>query len=172
MGVAADLGYEYRPPGAFRRAMQAVAGSRPGAWFFSKTIEPMDRVCQKVTKGRATVTQALAGLPVVYVTTIGRRSGERRTHPLAGVPYQDTLALIGSNFGGKQTPGWVFNLEANPKASVTFGEAPVDVTTRVATDEESEVIWSAAATVYPGYAKYRERVADRKIRVFVLEPGG
>src|SRR3954453_11408123 len=120
MGVAADLGYEYQRPGAFRRAMQAVSGSRPGAWFFSKTLEPMDRVCQKVTKGRMTVTHALAGLPVVYVTSTGRRSGEPRTHPLAGVPVRDTIALIGSNFGGNQTPGWVLNLEADPKASVRF----------------------------------------------------
>ena len=64
----------------------------------------------------------------------------------------------------------MFNLEANPKASVTFGETTVDVTARLASDEESDEVWTAAAAVYPGYAKYRERVTDREIRVFVLDP--
>jgi deazaflavin-dependent oxidoreductase (nitroreductase family) len=169
MSVVDDLGYEYRPPGAFRRVMQAVASTRPGAWFFSKTLEPMDRVCRKATKGRTTVTQVLAGLPVVYLTTTGRRSGELRTHPLAGVPIRDTLALIGSNFGGRRTPAWVLNLEANPKASVTNGNTTVDVTARSASEEENSEAWTAAAKVYPGYAKYRERVKGRDIRVFILE---
>src|SRR4051794_20420278 len=115
MGVAADVGYAYQPPRAFRRVMQAIAGTRAGAWFFSKTIESMDRVCGKLTKGRTTVTQLLAGLPVVYVTTTGRTSGDVRTHPLVAVPFGNTLAIIGSNFGGERTPGWVFNLEADPR---------------------------------------------------------
>jgi deazaflavin-dependent oxidoreductase (nitroreductase family) len=71
-----------------------------------------------MTNDRRTVTQLLAGLPVVYATTTGRRSGEVRTHPLAAVPFRDTLAVIGSNFGAKRTLAWVFNLEADPRARV------------------------------------------------------
>jgi deazaflavin-dependent oxidoreductase (nitroreductase family) len=150
--------------------MQAIAGTRPGAWFFSKTIESMDRVCRRVTKGRTTVTELLAGLPVVHVTTTGRKSGEARTHPLVGVPFLDTLAIISSNFGGTRTPAWVFNLEADPRARVRCGDAERDVTARPATDNERATIWQEATIVYPGYEKYQQRVTSREIRIFVMEP--
>jgi deazaflavin-dependent oxidoreductase (nitroreductase family) len=150
--------------------MQAFAGTRPGAWFFSKTLESMDRVYRKITRGDSTVTQLLAGLPVVYVTTTGRKSGEARTHPLVGVPFLDTLAIIGSNFGGTRTPAWVFNLEADPRAHVRCGESERDVTARPATNEEGATIWKEATIVYSGYEKYQQRVTRRDIRVFVMEP--
>ena len=37
-------------------------------------------------------------LPVVDVTTTGRRSGLRRTSHLIPIPTSDTLALLGTNF--------------------------------------------------------------------------
>jgi deazaflavin-dependent oxidoreductase (nitroreductase family) len=48
------------------------------------------------------------------VTTTGRRSGLRRTTHLIAVPYGDTLALLGTNFGQPATPAWALNLEADP----------------------------------------------------------
>jgi len=39
-----------------------------------------------------------------------------------------------------------------------------------ATDDEFDVAFTAAAKVYPGYDKYRERISGRRIRVFVLQP--
>jgi deazaflavin-dependent oxidoreductase (nitroreductase family) len=170
MGVAGDLGFVYQPPNAFRRSMQAIAGTRFGAWFFSKTIESMDRVCRKVTNDRRTATQLLAGLPVIYVTTTGRKSGDARTHPLVAVPVHDTLAIIGSNFGGKRTPGWVFNLEADATARVRYADAERDVRARAATDDERAAVWNEARVVYPGYDKYQERVTGREIRIFLFEP--
>jgi deazaflavin-dependent oxidoreductase (nitroreductase family) len=130
----------------------------------------MDWVCRKLTKGRTTVPELLAGLPVVFVTSTGRKSGQRRTHPLFAVPYQDNLALIGTNFGGKRTPGWVFNLEANPSARVEFRNAGADVNARSATEDERTEIWKSAEPVYLGYDKYRQRINNREVRIFVLEP--
>jgi deazaflavin-dependent oxidoreductase (nitroreductase family) len=86
------------------------------------------------------------------------------------VPSGDTLALLGTNFGQSSTPGWVFNLEADPSASVRYREAEVDVRARPATEEERAAVWAAADAVYPGYAKYRDRITGRDIRIFVLEP--
>lgn len=82
-----------------------MASTRPGAWAFSKSIAPVDRLLFKVTKGRWTTPEILAGLPVIMVTTTGRKSGERRTSPLVGVPVGDDLAIVGTNFGQPRTPG-------------------------------------------------------------------
>lgn len=169
MGVASELGYEHKKINGFQKAMQAFGATTVGAWFFSKTLVPMDRVCDKVTKGRTSVPQVLAGLPVMFVTTTGRKSGQARTTPLISVPIGDDLALIGTNFGQTDTPNWVFNLEADPAAHVRYRDHEVDVTARPATDEERDLVWKTASTVYGGYDKYQERITGREIRVFVLE---
>jgi deazaflavin-dependent oxidoreductase (nitroreductase family) len=170
VGVAADLGYEHRKPGAVRGGMQRFASTKFGAWAFSKTLQPIDQVVRKLSKGRTSAPQVLAGLPVLFVTTTGRKSREPRTAPLIAVPVGDTLALLGTNFGQTSTPAWVFNLEADPTATATYRDAEVDVRARPATDDERDEVWAASKSIYPGYAKYRERITDREIRIFVLEP--
>jgi deazaflavin-dependent oxidoreductase (nitroreductase family) len=170
VGVAADLGYAHRRPNVVQRAMQAFASSRPGAWMFSKLLAPLDRVVHRLSKGKTTLPQVLAGLPVLFVTTTGRKSGQPRTTPLIAVPIGDTLALVGTNFGQPSTPAWVHNLEADPHARASYRERAIDVTTRPATDDERAAVWDAAAGVYPGYGKYQERIHGREIRIFVLEP--
>ena len=169
MGVATEIGYTHRAINPFQRMMQAFGSTPVGAWFFSKTIATLDRVCNRVTNGRTSLPQVLAGLPVVFVTTTGRRSGRPRTTPLIAVPTGDDLALIGTNFGQPSTPGWVFNLEADPSAHLAYRDAQIDSIARPATDAERDAIWAAAASVYPGYRAYQRRITRRDVRVFILE---
>jgi deazaflavin-dependent oxidoreductase (nitroreductase family) len=171
LGLAAELGYAYRPPNALQRGMQAFGGSRPGAWMFSKTLRHMDRAVFKLSKGRTSVPLLLAGLPVLRVTTTGRRSGQPRTSPLIAPPIGDTLALVGTNFGQPHTPAWVHNLEADPSCAVVYRDASVEARARPATDDERIEVWKIADGVYRGYTKYQQRIDERRdIRVFVLEP--
>jgi deazaflavin-dependent oxidoreductase (nitroreductase family) len=169
MGVLHDLGYEVKNANGLQRTMQAVASSRPGAWMFSKTIHQQDKVLFKATGGRLTVPSVLAGLPVVMVTTTGAKTGQSRTMPLLGIPVGNDLAVIGSNYGQKRTPGWVYNLEADPSAVVGYRDRRVAVVARRADEIEADRIFELAGAVYPGYAKYRIRANHRVIKVFVLE---
>jgi F420H(2)-dependent quinone reductase len=66
----------------FHAFVQTVASSRPGAWFYARSLHYFDRVFFKLSGGRATMTGALAGLPVVILTTTGAKSGLPRTLPL------------------------------------------------------------------------------------------
>ena len=168
MGVQSALGYEFRRPNPFQRATQRLASSAAGAKMFSRITQPLDGLVHRVSRGRTTLSDVLAGLPVLYVTTTGRKSGQPREAPLLAVPIDDELALIGSNFGGRSTPAWVYNLEADPSASVRFREQAVDVVARPATEEEYERVFAEGARYYAGYAKYRSRVVNRDIRVFIL----
>jgi hypothetical protein len=59
----------------------------------------VDTWVQRLTHQRHTLPGLLAGLPVVDLTTTGRKSGLPRTAHLIAVPYGDTLALLGTNFG-------------------------------------------------------------------------
>ena len=75
------------------------------------------------------------------------------------------------NFGQASTPAWALNLEAEPRASVSYRGTTVDAVARPATAAEAEEIFALAATFYIGYRHYRQRVGDRRrIRVFVLDP--
>ncbi len=93
----------------------------------------MDRIVSRVSGGRTSVPRLMAGLPVLVLTTTGRRSGQPRASHLIAVPFADTLALIGTNFGQPHTPAWVLNLEAQPRAAVTYRGVTRDVVARPAT---------------------------------------
>jgi deazaflavin-dependent oxidoreductase (nitroreductase family) len=171
MGVAADLGYRFRRPNPAQRLVQRFASTRPGAWVFSRTARHLDDVVGRLTRGRTSAPEIVAGLPVLDVTTTGRRSGQRRTSHLIAVPIGDTLALLGTNFGQRNTPAWALNLEADPRASVTHRGRTLEVVARPATEDEHAAVLAGSAAVYGGYLKYQARIAHRRLRIFVLERG-
>ena len=78
--------------------------------------------------------------------------------------------MLGTNFGQGATPAWALNLEADPRATLTYRGVSREVVARTATPTEAEDVFTLASRFYPGYARYRQRVGDsRRIRVFVLE---
>jgi len=169
MSILTELGYDVRSPNAVQRAVQNLASSRPGAWVFSRTLAPIDRVVHRFSGGRFTVPGVVAALPVIMVTTTGARSGQPRTTPLLGIPLDGGLAVIGTNYGQRATPGWVYNLEANPAAEVSYRDAIVEARARPADAFETEAAFEQGSKFYAGYLKYRARADHRDIRVFVLE---
>ncbi|MGI9606455.1 MAG: nitroreductase family deazaflavin-dependent oxidoreductase [Acidimicrobiales bacterium] len=169
MGTLDRLGYTSTPANGAQRAMQNAASTGRAAWIFQRTLYPVDRVLFRLTSGRLTVPGIVAGLPVILLTTTGRKSGEPRTMPLLGVPLDDDIAIIGTNYGQQNTPGWVYNLEADPTATVEWRDSSIDVVARPADEAEADRAFELATDVYAGYAAYRERARARTIRVFVLE---
>lgn len=170
MGLSDALGYHHRTGHPAHRAVRWLAGTRPGAWVFSRTLRHLDDAVARLSRGRHSAPGLLAGLAVLDLETAGRRSGKRRTTHLIAIPVDGTLALLGTNFGQGATPAWVHNLEADPRATVSYRGASRDVVARSATEDEAGRVMAAAGGVYPGYAKYRERIGDRRrVRIFVLE---
>ena len=169
--LAADLGYTHASGNPLHRVVRWGAGTRAGGWVFSHVLRHLDDVVGRLTKGRRSAPGLLAGLEVLDVTTTGRRSGQRRTSHLIATPYAGGLALLGTNFGQATTPAWALNLEADPRATLTYRGASREVVARAATPAEADEVFRLAARSYPGYARYRRRVGQsRRIRVFVLEP--
>lgn len=165
------LGLSVPESNAAQRLTQKVSGSRPGSWLFQRTLYPIDKFLYRRTNGKITVPRLLAGLPVIMLTTTGAKSGEARTMPLVGVPMPSgSVAIVGSNYGQKRTPGWVYNLRADPTATVSHLGTDVDVVARPATEDEADAAFVAAAPIYGGFANYRERAAHRTIQVFILDP--
>jgi F420H(2)-dependent quinone reductase len=127
----------------------------------------MHRRVYRLTGGK--VGGQIGKLPVLLLTTIGRRSGRPRTQPLAYAQASDGYAVIASKGGAPQHPLWYLNLRANPLAEVTVGRETRRVRARDAQGEERERLWRALADLYPGYDRYAQKTS-RRIPVVVLEP--
>lgn len=169
VGLAAELSYAHEPSNPFQRAVQVLASTRGGAWLLSRTLARLDRFASERTHGRLSASDVLAGLPSLVLTTTGRKSGQARESRLIAVPIDDTLALLGTNFGQKHTPAWVYNLEADPHAEVSYRDVTRSVVARPATESERARVLAASTHVYGGYVKYQERITGRRLRIFVLE---
>jgi deazaflavin-dependent oxidoreductase (nitroreductase family) len=108
-------------------------------------------------------------MPVLLLTTIGRKTGKTRTQPLTYTLTGERYAVIASKGGANQHPLWYLNLRANPLAEVTVGGETRAVRARDAEGDERERLWRQLADVYPGYDRYAQKT-HRRIPVVVLEP--
>jgi deazaflavin-dependent oxidoreductase (nitroreductase family) len=170
--LAAAVGYPVPgPPSRISRAVRAVAATAPAARLLARTLRPVDGLLRRAGGGRVSAPGVLAGLPVVVLTTTGARSGAPRPVPLIPVVTPDVFAVLGTNFGGPDTPGWVLNLEAHPWAELSFGGRSMQVHARLLEGEGRRALLAHAAEVYPGFSRYTLRAAHRQVRVFALEAG-
>lgn len=167
MSLADTLGYHLPTPTGAQRTVQRLAATRPGSWAFAQALPTLDTLAQRVA-GKA-LPEVLAGLPVLQLTTTGRRTGRERTSHLCAFPHGQNLGIVGTNFGQTPTPGWVHNLESTPAALAHYRGRECAVVARPSSQPEREAILAIADRVYPGYRAYRQRISGRAIRVFVLE---
>ncbi len=169
MGVTSQL--RMSPPGRspVARSGQWLASTPLGARAFRPIQPSLDRLTLRLSGGRTTFTEGVAGLPTVYLRTVGARTGLPREVPLIGLTIEDDIAVIGSNWGQGSHPAWVHNLNADPRATVSRHGRSAQVVAREAVDAEAERIWQAARQLYRGFRTYPDRTGGRVIRVFVLE---
>ena len=121
----------------------------------------------RLTGGR--VGGKLGKVPVLLLTTTGRKSGLPRTQPLSYTPAGEGYAVIASKGGAPQHPLWYLNLQTQPLAEVTVGRETRKVRARDAEGDERERLWRALADLFPGYDKYAQKTS-RQIPVVLLEP--
>jgi deazaflavin-dependent oxidoreductase (nitroreductase family) len=134
-------------------------------------IDLMNRTHRAVfdlSQGR--VLGRAAGMPVVRLTTIGRRSGEPRHTMLTAPVHDDDRVVIVASFGGADHhPAWYLNLQANPKVTVTMAGRTRELVARTAGPDERAALWEQIVASYGGYAGYEQRTT-RPIPVVILEP--
>jgi deazaflavin-dependent oxidoreductase (nitroreductase family) len=160
----------YAEANTLHRSIRHLAATRPGSWFFARTLHHADRVVYRLSRRRTTLASLLSGLPVVMLTTTGARSGRETTVPLLGFVVGEAVVLVASNYGQAHHPAWYHNLRADPRARVAVrGQWREMVAEEVASPERERYL-AVAAVAYPGYRRYVERAAPRRIAVFKLIP--
>jgi deazaflavin-dependent oxidoreductase (nitroreductase family) len=111
----------------------------------------------------------LMGMPVLLLTTTGRKSRAPRTTALTYLPRGDAMVVIASVLGEPRHPAWWLNLAADPVARVRVRDRTLAVRAREAQGAEREELWRAVVERTPDYAEYQARTT-RRIPVVVLEP--
>ena len=149
----------------YERVLARMGGTRAFTWFGRRVLTPVD----KRLRGHKTITTLGTHLPLCYLTTVGRKSGRQVTSPLLWIEAGDgAVAVAGSNWGTTHHPGWTYNLDAEPAATLEVdGRARAVIARRTAGDERDR-LWEAFVAAWPPYAKYADRTT-REIRLFVLE---
>jgi deazaflavin-dependent oxidoreductase (nitroreductase family) len=133
----------------------------------TKYLGALHRLLYRLSGGR--IGGRLWDLPIVLLTTTGRRTGKPRTVPLCALHAGDDVVVIGSYGGLDQSPAWWLNLQANPHAELAAGRETRRVTARNAAPEERTRLWAELTARAPGYLEYERRTA-REIPVVILQP--
>jgi len=139
--------------------------------FAFKLMNTVHRGLLTVSGGR--VGWVALDMPVLELTTTGRKTGQRRTVMLAS-PIQDgtTLVVVASRGGDDQSPAWFLNLQDNPDVWVVFrGAAKQQMRARTATPVERARLWPAIVADHKNYAAYQKRTS-RVIPLVLLEAVG
>lgn len=124
---------------------------------------------QKLSGGR--FGWDVANMPVLELTTTGRKSGRPRTVLLTS-PLRDgdAIVVVASRGGDDHHPAWLVNLRANPDVEVAIGRQPKrPMRARIADPDERARLWPQVVAKYKGYGDYQAKT-DREIPLVLLEP--
>lgn len=125
------------------------------------------RGLQRLSGGR--LGWRIAGMPVLELTTTGRRSGQRRTSLLTSPLQVDGgYVIVASRGGDEKHPAWYLNLRDEPRVEVRIDRHdPRGATARTATPEERARWWPQITRRYRNYAGY-QRKTDREIPLVLV----
>jgi deazaflavin-dependent oxidoreductase (nitroreductase family) len=130
-----------------------------------RTLSAIHRGIYSATGGK--VGNRIAGMPVLLLTTVGRRTGKRRTSPLTYFEEDGEIVLVASYGGRPYNPAWFENLIAAGEGEVTIGRESRLLRARTATADERARLWPRIVETYDGYASYQAKT-PREIPLAIL----
>jgi len=121
----------------------------------------------RATNGRA--LSSIRGMPILLLTTVGRKTGQRRTTALMYMRDGDDYVITASNSGGDRHPAWFHNLQASPLVEIEVPGKRLQASASVATPAERERLWPELVRQAPFFDGYR-RSTSRSIPMVLLRP--
>jgi deazaflavin-dependent oxidoreductase (nitroreductase family) len=136
-----------------------------------KAMNAIHRTLMKLSGGQ--LGWNAMNMPVIELTTVGRKSGQPRTVMLTS-PLQEgsTIVVVASRGGDDAHPAWFLNLRDNPQVEVAMkGEGKRRMRARIASPEERARLWPLVTADHKNYAGYQTKTT-REIPLVLLEPAG
>lgn len=109
----------------------------------------------RLTGGR--IGGNLAGIDIVFVDTIGRKTGQVRTLPIACYTYGNDIIISASNNGQDTDPVWWLNLKAQPEVDVQCGTKRYRVRAEEITGDERMAAWEIVIKKNPVQAHHQQK---------------
>lgn len=134
-----------------------------------KTMNAVHRVILTATGGR--LGWRVSNMPVLRLTTTGRKTGQRRSVMLTS-PLQEgaTLVIVASRGGDDHHPAWFLNLREHPDVDVAVGGQPAQrMHAHIATSDERARLWPKLTAAHHNYAGYQTKT-EREIPLVMLQP--
>jgi deazaflavin-dependent oxidoreductase (nitroreductase family) len=134
-----------------------------------KFVNGLHRGLVKISGGR--IGWSGGGMPVVELTTTGRKSGQARTVMLTS-PYQedDTIVIVASRGGDPTHPAWFLNLRDHPEVEAIFkGRPKRTMHAHIADADERARLWPLVTSAQPRYGEYQKKTT-REIPLVLLKP--
>ncbi len=111
---------------------------------------------------------SLRGMPVLLLTTVGRKTGKQRVTPVMYIRDEDNYVITASNGGEDKHPGWFVNLRANPQATIEVGKIARSVIAHQASLEEKKRLWAQLVEQAPFFEGYKKKTT-REIPMVILQ---
>ncbi|MEX2030400.1 MAG: nitroreductase/quinone reductase family protein [Anaerolineales bacterium] len=137
-----------------------------GTWLFRWVLGLRSRR-YVLTAGKAGGT--LRWMPILPLTSVGRRTGRARTVPLMHLRDGKNSAVTASNRGMKSHPGWYWNLTAHPKVEIRVGAQTMEVLAETAGADANRPFWDRLILRAPFFDEYQKGPA-RRIPIVLLKP--
>ena len=134
---------------------------------FIKLFTDFNAFLIRITNGK--VGSQLGTQSVLILTTVGRKTGELRSTPIAYFEHDGRYLLVGSNWGRQKQADWYFNLKKQPRASIQLGGKTLNVHAREADGAEYQQLWRYVTKQHPPYV-HHQQMTSRRIPILVLEP--
>jgi F420H(2)-dependent quinone reductase len=113
----------------------------------------------------------LRGMPVLLLTTVGRKTGKRRVTPVMYIRDGDNFVVTASNNGRDKQPGWFLNLKARPQTTIEVDGMTKSVAAHQAIAEERGRLWPQLVERAPFFEGY-QKSTSRDIPMVILQPAG
>jgi len=109
------------------------------------------------------------GMDLLYLTTMGSKTGQKRQSTVARFPDGENAWLVVASAGGSiHNPAWYHNIAAHPdQVWIEFGGKQMRVTPAQLDGEARAQAWQKITQVQPRYAAYEQKT-DRVIPVIRL----
>jgi deazaflavin-dependent oxidoreductase (nitroreductase family) len=113
--------------------------------------------------------QRFRGARLLYLTTVGRKSGKSRTVPLAFVRDGEDFVVAASNGGSDWQPAWWLNLQSAPQAKIQVDRAEVAIIGSAVAESDRAELWQRLSDQLDSYDGYQRKVR-RQIDLVRLRP--
>ena len=137
--------------------------------FFLRLFMGVNVFFIRISRGR--LGGKLGTQTILLLHTVGRKSGQARSTPIAYFFLDGFYFVVGSNWGKPGNAAWFYNLKARPQAEIQVGGKRLAVLAAEAQGAEYTRLWEYAVAHHPPYARYKE-MTDRHIPIVVFRPIG